>query len=45
MIFFIIFVVAIWGFSSDAPDLVKVFSWGMALPIFIMTLIDMMMGG
>jgi hypothetical protein len=44
MFFFILILLAIWGFASDAPPLVKVFSWCMVFPIFIMTLIDVMGG-
>ena len=45
MFWFIFILVAIWGFNSDAPPLVKYFSWCMVLPIFIMTLIDQLVGG
>ena len=45
MFWFLLIIVAFWGFNSDAPDWAKAFSWFMVLPIFVMTLIDMMMGG
>jgi len=37
----------VYGFTDFcyAPDWAKAFSWFMVLPIFVMTLIDMMMGG
>jgi hypothetical protein len=42
MFFFILILVALWGFNSDAPDWAKAFSWFMVLPIFIMTIFDML---